>query len=125
MTVRRGRREDPIRAPRTVPGAFAQSLRDLREHAGGPSYRELAGRSRYSAATLANATRGDRLPTLPVVLAFARACGADLDDWRRRWENAVSWETARRDRTVSGPLWSASAVGRHRPNAASMVRARW
>ncbi|WP_439658594.1 nSTAND1 domain-containing NTPase [Lentzea sp. HUAS TT2] len=65
--------------------AFAADLRKLRAEAGGPGYRELAVRAGYSAAALANAANGRRLPSLAVTLAFVRACDGDCVEWEQRW----------------------------------------
>ncbi|NUR91635.1 MAG: ATP-binding protein, partial [Nonomuraea sp.] len=70
--------------------AFAVGLRELRQEAGAPAYRAMASRVHFSAATLAQAAAGDRLPTLPVTLAYVEACDGDTDDWRRRWQEAFS-----------------------------------
>lgn len=64
---------------------FAVELRELRRNAGRPGYRELARRVHYSATTLAQAARGDRLPSLAVTLAYVRACGGDTAEWETRW----------------------------------------
>lgn len=64
---------------------FAFDLRKLREKAGSPGYRELGRLSHYSASTLADAARGQRLPSLAVALAFVRACGGDEEAWEQRW----------------------------------------
>lgn len=64
---------------------FAFDLRKLREKAGSPGYRELGRLSHYSASTLADAARGQRLPSLAVSLAFVRACGGDEEMWEQRW----------------------------------------
>ena len=71
---------------------FATGLRELRRAAGNPGYRELARRAHFSATTLSDAAGGRRLPSLPVTLAFVRACGrADaVDAWAERW-----WELDR------------------------------
>lgn len=66
---------------------FAFDLRKLREKAGSPGYRELGKLSHYSASTLADAARGQRLPSLAVALAFVRACGGDEEAWERRWRD--------------------------------------
>jgi WD40 repeat protein/energy-coupling factor transporter ATP-binding protein EcfA2 len=66
---------------------FAFDLRKLREKAGSPGYRELGRISHYSASTLADAARGQRLPSLAVALAFVRACGGDEETWERRWRD--------------------------------------
>lgn len=64
---------------------FAADLRGLREKAGGPAYRELARRAHYSWSTLADAAAGRKLPSLPVTLAYVRACGGDAAEWEDRW----------------------------------------
>ncbi|USX54153.1 helix-turn-helix domain-containing protein [Lentzea sp. HUAS12] len=66
---------------------FAFDLRKLREKAGSPGYRELGKLSHYSASTLADAARGQRLPSLAVALAFVRACGGDEELWEQRWRD--------------------------------------
>ncbi|MGI5521469.1 helix-turn-helix domain-containing protein [Micromonospora sp. CA-259024] len=77
---------------------LAWQLRQLRERAGNPSYRLLARRAHFSASTLADAAKGDRLPSLEVTLAYVQACGGDLAEWRARWsaiaEAAVTSGTA-------------------------------
>ncbi|MFD9697950.1 hypothetical protein [Lentzea sp. NPDC059081] len=72
---------------------FAFDLRKLREKAGSPGYRELGRLSHYSASTLADAARGDRLPSLAVTLAFVRACGGDEELWERRWRSVGENQT--------------------------------
>lgn len=68
---------------------FAESLRALRETAGNPSFREMAGRSRaISHTTLHEAARGHRLPSWPTVVEFVKACGGDPARFRHRWEDA-------------------------------------
>ncbi|GAA2805497.1 hypothetical protein GCM10010452_37820 [Crossiella cryophila] len=64
---------------------FALELRELRRRAGNPPYRLLAERARFSRTVLADAARGHRQPTLPVTLAYAKACGANPAVWARRW----------------------------------------
>jgi hypothetical protein len=64
---------------------FAAGLRQLREQAGNPSYRVLAVRANFSAATLAAAASGRKLPTLPVTRAYVRACSGDAAEWEGRW----------------------------------------
>jgi WD40 repeat protein len=68
---------------------LAWQLRRLRERAGNPGYRRLAQRAHYSASTLAEAAKGDRLASLEVTLAYVAACGGDLDEWRVRWSAAA------------------------------------
>ncbi|MET9348374.1 WD40 repeat domain-containing protein [Streptomyces termitum] len=48
----------------------------------------MARRAHYSAATLAQAAAGERLPSLPVALAYVRACGGDEAVWEARWHEA-------------------------------------
>ncbi|WP_141747278.1 hypothetical protein [Streptomyces agglomeratus] len=67
---------------------LAWELRHLREKAGEPSYRSLAKKAHYSASTLAEAAKGDRLPTLEVTLAYVKACGGDMTHWEARWQAA-------------------------------------
>ncbi|MEV7969642.1 helix-turn-helix domain-containing protein [Sphaerisporangium sp. NPDC088356] len=67
---------------------FATELRKLREEAGNPSYRELAGIAHFSKATLSAAASGHRLPTWEVARAYVQACNGDLDEWRIRWRKA-------------------------------------
>jgi WD40 repeat protein len=67
---------------------LAAGLRELREKAGRPGYRQMAARANYSVATLSAAASGRRLPTLDVTLAYVAACGGDRDDWERRWREA-------------------------------------
>lgn len=68
--------------------AFAAELRALRERPGSPSFRELARLTHFSASTLAEATAGRRLPTEPVVRAFAQGCGSDPEVWVERLRRA-------------------------------------
>ncbi|ORT53984.1 hypothetical protein BKD26_36870 [Streptomyces sp. CB03238] len=67
---------------------FAYELRKLREEAGSLTYRVMAQETEYSVATLAQAAAGEKLPSLPVTLAYVRACGGDTGDWERRWRKA-------------------------------------
>ncbi|MCX4970894.1 hypothetical protein OHA98_40385 [Streptomyces sp. NBC_00654] len=48
----------------------------------------MARRAGYSAATLSQAAGGERLPTLPVLLAYVTVCRGDTADWQHRWERA-------------------------------------
>ncbi|MFJ5069220.1 cytochrome D1 domain-containing protein [Kitasatospora sp. NPDC088556] len=74
---------------------LAWELRQLRDRSGAPSYRALAKESHYSASTLAEAAKGERLPSLAVVLAYARVCGGEKAEWEARWLAA--------SRAVQGP----------------------
>ncbi|MEV0292497.1 helix-turn-helix domain-containing protein [Nocardia sp. NPDC050710] len=93
-----GRREKPIDVQSSPVAAFAGDLRKLRAAAGNPSYRQLASVALYSPSVLSDAAGGHRLPTLPVAIAFARACGGDPHEWERRWREA------RGDSTPTEPL---------------------
>jgi WD40 repeat protein len=77
---------DPAAGP---VAAFATELRKLRDEAGRPSYRDLARRANFSAAVLAEAAGGRSFPTLGVVRAYVRACGADVSQWEERWQRAA------------------------------------
>jgi hypothetical protein len=79
------RTERPLASEDTELGGFAADLRKLRDKAGKPSYRELASRAHYSAATLSDAAGGKKLPTLAVTLAYVRACDGDEQEWEQRW----------------------------------------
>ncbi|MFF7452536.1 MULTISPECIES: helix-turn-helix domain-containing protein [unclassified Streptomyces] len=86
---------------------FAFELRKLRQEAGGITYRQMARQVEVSVATLSRAAKGEQLPSLPVALAYVRACGGDEQAWERRWREAVT-EQARAadlvaDETVPSP----------------------
>jgi WD40 repeat protein len=82
-----------------LPG-FAAELRRLRQRAGGPGYRELARRAHYSPTTLAEAARGERLPSLAVTLAYVRACGGSADEWEANWHRVAAQLAAQRTPAV-------------------------
>ncbi|MFI9833179.1 helix-turn-helix domain-containing protein [Streptomyces sp. NPDC051913] len=84
-----GRRELPVDPAAGPVQRFACALRELRAAADGMTYRSLARRAGYSVSTLSQAAAGERLPTLPVALAYARACGGDLAQWEARWKEAA------------------------------------
>ncbi|MCQ8773644.1 nSTAND1 domain-containing NTPase [Streptomyces telluris] len=67
---------------------LAWELRQLRDRAGITSYRALAKAANYSPSTLSEAAKGERLPQLGVVLAYAQACGGDRGEWEARWRAA-------------------------------------
>jgi hypothetical protein len=73
--------------------AFARDLRTLRAQAG-LDYPEMAENSHYEMKTLAAAAGGLRLPTLPVAVAYVRACGGNLADWEDRWQKVADKVTA-------------------------------
>ncbi|MGV9565741.1 nSTAND1 domain-containing NTPase [Streptomyces sp. NPDC003480] len=88
-----GRREGELDPASGPTHAFAFELRKLRRDAGGLTYRAMAQRTSYSAATLSRAAAGEQLPSLAVALAYAQACGGDAAKWERRW-HAAAEETA-------------------------------
>ncbi len=68
---------------------FAAELAALREAAGRPSFRVMSGRScAISHTTLHEASQGHRLPSWETTVEYVRACGADPEDFRERWEHA-------------------------------------
>ncbi|WP_435281379.1 nSTAND1 domain-containing NTPase [Streptomyces koelreuteriae] len=84
-----GRHEVPVDPAAGPVQRFAFELRKLRAEADGITYRALARRAGYSVTTLSQAAGGERLPTLPVALAYAEACGGDPAEWEARWKEAV------------------------------------
>ena len=89
-----GRPERPVDPEAGAVQRLAYELRELRAGCGGLAYREMARRAHYSAATLAQAAGGERLPSLAVVQAYAQACGADPGEWEARWKAAAEEERA-------------------------------
>ena len=73
--------------------AFARDLRALRAKAD-LEYPEMAEVSHYEMKTLAAAAGGLRLPTLPVAVAFVRACGGNVAEWEERWQKLAEKVTA-------------------------------
>lgn len=88
-----GRRESPVDPGAGPVQRFAHELRKLREEAGGLTYRDMAKRAGYSVTTLSQAAAGDRLASLPVILAYVEACGANQAEWESRWRE-ISREAA-------------------------------
>jgi Protein of unknown function (DUF2690) len=70
--------------------ALAAQLRQLREDAGRPPYRQLARTAFYSHSALSQAAAGRELPSLAVTLAFVEACGGDRQEWTARWQAAAA-----------------------------------
>ncbi|WP_307833911.1 helix-turn-helix domain-containing protein, partial [Actinoplanes italicus] len=83
-----GRPERPI-APHLPYAAFARGLRELRQRAGRPPYRQMAYATGFSVSVMSEAANGTRLPTWEVTAAYVRACDGDLDEWRQRWHDAA------------------------------------
>jgi hypothetical protein len=73
--------------------AFARDLRALRARAN-LDYPEMAEASHYEMKTLAAAAGGLRLPTLPVAVAFVRACDGNVAEWEERWQKLAEKITA-------------------------------
>jgi hypothetical protein len=73
--------------------SFARDLRALRAKAE-LDYPEMAELSHYTMKTLASAAGGLRLPTLPVTVAYVRACGGDVAEWEDRWQKLAAKVTA-------------------------------
>jgi hypothetical protein len=73
--------------------SFARDLRVLRAKAE-LDYPELAEVSHYTMKTLASAAGGLRLPTLPVAVAYVRACGGNVAEWEDRWQKLAAKVTA-------------------------------
>ncbi|MGW3127320.1 nSTAND1 domain-containing NTPase [Streptomyces sp. NPDC001123] len=70
----------------------------MRAEAGSPTYRVMAERANQGASTLSQAAAGERMPTLPAVLGYVRACGGDEAEWEGRWREAAA-EAAAQPRT--------------------------
>ncbi|MFI5679372.1 nSTAND1 domain-containing NTPase [Streptomyces cellulosae] len=99
-----GRREVPVDPAAGPVQRFAFELRKLRAEADGITYRSLSQRAGYSVTTLSQAAAGEQLPTLPVALAYAGACGGDLAEWEARWKEAVEESAGDGSRDDDGPL---------------------
>ena len=85
-----GRPESPLDSSAGPVARLAAELRKLRAEAGSPTYRSMAHRTGQGASTLSQAAAGDRLPTLPVVVAYVQACGGDAGEWEGRWREAAA-----------------------------------
>ncbi|ALG09489.1 helix-turn-helix domain-containing protein [Kibdelosporangium phytohabitans] len=79
------RAERPLATGDSALLRFAADLRQLRQDAGNPTYRELSKRAHFSVTTLSSAANGRQLPSLNVALAYVRACGGDEAEWEQRW----------------------------------------
>lgn len=99
---------------------FAGQLRELRDSAGRPTYRELAARTHYSPTVLSRAAAGRELPSAEVTRAFATACGADPAEWERRLARARAADRAPTPPPGPAPLpATATAAAADAPAAAS------
>ena len=81
--------------------AFARDLRALRATVD-LDYPEMAEASHFEMKTLAAAAGGLRLPTLPVAVAFVRACGGNVAEWEDRWQKLADRLTAEAARKRRG-----------------------
>jgi hypothetical protein len=81
--------------------AFARDLRALRAKAD-LDYPEMAETSHFEMKTLAAAAGGLRLPTLPVAVAFVRACDGNVAEWEDRWQKLADRLTAEAARKRRG-----------------------
>lgn len=71
---------------RDIVSGFAAALRELREAAGTPSFRRMAGVSGViSHTTLHEAAGGSRFPSWETTREFVKACGGDEREWRAKW----------------------------------------
>jgi Helix-turn-helix domain len=73
--------------------AFLRDLRALRDHAGLGS-RDLAARAHFPEDTLKTAEAGPALPSLPVLQAYVRGCGAGETEWEDRWRRLNAADAA-------------------------------
>lgn len=108
-----GRPESPLEPSAGPLQRCAGEFRKLREEAGSATYRSMAQRAGQGASTLSQAAAGDRLPTLPVVLANIRACGGDAEKWEARWREVgteAATEPRAQDEDAEPPYrgWPAS-----------------
>ncbi len=76
---------------------FGSALRQLRENAGSPTYRQLAARPgvHFSASVLSTAANGRKIPPWEHVRAYVIACeGTDclgaLKYWKRQWRRYLA-----------------------------------
>lgn len=86
-------RPDPLAA--RTPVELMAALRQYREWAGQPPYREMASHSgrRIAASTLCTALNRDDLPPMNVVLAIVAGCGGSEQDQQRY---ATAWRQIKR-----------------------------
>ncbi|MFC4858106.1 hypothetical protein [Actinophytocola glycyrrhizae] len=97
------RRENPLGPAEDALTRFAADLRGLREKAGAPTYRQLSALAHYSAAALSEAAGGRKLPSLPVTLAYVRACDGDTAAWERRWRELSATQAKESQEPVARP----------------------
>ena len=90
--------------------AFARDLRVLRSKTR-LDYPTMAEKSHYTMRTLASAAGGLRLPTLPVLIAYVRACGGDVAEWEDRWGKLVKSKKGQAALPAAGSDTSADEPG--------------
>ncbi|GAA2468273.1 WD40 repeat domain-containing protein [Streptomyces macrosporus] len=113
-----GRRESELDPNAGPVERFAFELRTLRREAGTPTYKVLAERAGYSVTALSQAAAGERLPTLPVALAYVRACGGDVEEWERRWRDTAREAARLRDDDEARPPYR--GLARFEPDDAAL-----
>jgi transcriptional regulator with XRE-family HTH domain len=89
------------------------------------SFRRMAQLAHFSSTTLADATRGVRLPTPQVVEAFAQACGADPVVWAAKRQAAAQEACGGEEDAgpADDPAEPGAAVTAHRPVRAGRLAA--
>jgi hypothetical protein len=92
-----GRPDDPI-DPHAPFADFANGLRALKARSM-KTYEQIAAEVNFCRSALSTAANGRRLPTYEVTLAYVRACGGPVLEWKLRWESA---DRARRRRGRPG-----------------------
>src|SRR5215470_13135530 len=98
-----GRPERGVDASAGPVQRFAVALRELRDGAGRPSYRQMSRVAHYSVTTLSDAAGGKHFPSLAVTLAYVRACGEDVAGWEDRWRVAAAEITTDDPSEAGGP----------------------
>jgi len=105
--------------------AFLRDLRALRDQAG-LRPQELAARAHFPVETLTTAEAGPALPSLPVLQAYVRGCGAAAGsaEWEDRWrrltqdpdvETALPTRAPTVSRAPVGPFGAAVGTGSVNP----------
>lgn len=97
-----GRPERPIDPAAGPLQQLAYDLRQLRQAAGKPSYRQLSRRAQYSVTALSEAAGGEVFPTWEVTLAYVLACGGDREEWEARWQATTQQLVAGGQRSLDG-----------------------
>jgi hypothetical protein len=88
---------------------FLADLRALRDSAA-IGHDELAARAHYPTDILQEAENGPRLPGLPILTAYVRACEGDVLDWEERWRQLNAEVPEDPSLPVRPPGASAAAV---------------